>query len=440
MATWYYLDQNTTIPAPGVGIPTSLDSPHTIISALTPKSKSTLLQSAIEGHVLVKNSNNALPLKKPQMISVFGYDAQAPTSLDFSSTIYTTTPLYINYTMWCAGGSGANNPPYIDSPIDAIIRQVREDSTQVAWDFESQNPSVDPSTEACLVFINAYAVEGADRQGLQDTYSNTLVSNVASKCNNTIAVIHNSGPRLVDSFFEHPNVTAIIYAHMPGQGTGMALVELLYGRSNSFGLPYTVAKNETDYGALLYPAEPVGKYLLFPQSDYKEGSYVDYRAFDRRKITPRFEFGFGLTYTTFEYSSLSIERSKKASFASYPPTSEVQQGGNVNLWTELVTVSVTVENTGSIDGDEVVQLYLGIPNAPARQLRGFEKVTIGSGKKARIEFSLTRRDLSVWDVTNQDWHLQRGNYEVYVGRSSRDLPLAKSFSVRAGTLVSVHYD
>ncbi|KAJ5358568.1 uncharacterized protein N7496_010981 [Penicillium cataractarum] len=430
MATWYYLDQNSTVPSPGIGIPTNLQSEHAVVNALTLKSKDTLLKSAIEGHVLVKNENNALPLKKPQMISVFGYDAVAPTSLDFSSTIYTTTPSYVNYTLWCAGGSGASNPPYIDAPIDALKRQAREDSTQVAWDFESQDPTVDTSSEACLVFLNAYAIEGADRVNLRDSYSDTLVTNVASKCNNTIVVIHNSGIRLVDTFIEHPNVTAVIFAHMPGQDTGGALADLLYGRSNAFGrLPYTVAKDESDYGALLFPAEPAGIYKMFPQSNYKEGSYLDYRAFDQKNITPRYEFGFGLTYTTFEYSGLKIELKKKASFAAYPPTKVIRQGGNVNLWTELVTISVTLENTGPVAGDEVPQLYLGIPNAPARQLRGFEKVTIEAGKKTRVEFSVTRRDMSVWDVVHQEWHLQSGEYRVYVGRSSRDLPLTGSFSV-----------
>ncbi|KAJ5689043.1 hypothetical protein N7462_003435 [Penicillium macrosclerotiorum] len=430
MATWYYLNQNDTIKRPGVGIPRRLDTPHTVVSALTSNSKGTLLQSAIEGHVLVKNVNNALPIKGPRMISVFGYDAPAPNTLDFSSAVYTSTPLYVNYTMWCADGSGSNNPPYIDAPIDALKRQARQDNTQIAWDFVSQDPSIDPATEVCLVFINAYAMEGADRKGLRDNYSDTLVSNVAAKCNNTIVIVHNSGIRLVDSFIENPNVTALIFAHMPGQDAGQALVNLLYGLSNSFGrLPYTVAKKESDYGGLLYPAEPQGQYLLFPQSDYKEGSYVDYRAFDHWNITPRYEFGFGLTYTSFEYSNLNIELSQRESLSPFPPTSEIQQGGNVNLWTNIATISVTVENTGPADGDEVAQLYIGIPNAPVRQLRGFEKVSIDAGKRTLLNFSLTRRDLSVWDAIHQAWHLQRGNYKVYVGRSSRDLPLAGSFSI-----------
>lgn len=150
---------------------------------------------------------------------------------------------------------------------------------------------------------------------------------------------------------------------------------------------------------------------------------MDSRALDRRNFTLRFEFGFGLTYTTFEYSSLSIELTKQASFAPCPPTSEVQQGGNVNLWTELVQLSVTMENVGSADGDKVTQLYLGISNMSARQLRGFEKVTIDSGKKTRIDFFLNRRDLSVWDAVHQGWHLQSGNYKVNFGRSCRNLPL-----------------
>ncbi|PMD28787.1 hypothetical protein L207DRAFT_443431 [Hyaloscypha variabilis F] len=110
---------------------------------------------------------------------------------------------------------------------------------------------------------------------IYDDYSDNLVTSVADQCNNTIIVIHNPGPRLVDGFVDHPNVTAIVYAHVPGQDSGEATAALLYGDENFSGkLPYTVAKNESDYGALLNPSQPEGDYVYFPQSDFNEGAFM----------------------------------------------------------------------------------------------------------------------------------------------------------------------
>lgn len=430
MATWYLLDQETLFPNPGVGLPSSVSVAHQAVSALGLGYEDTLLQSAIEGHVLLKNENNALPLQSPRLISVFGYDAQLPTAQDFTSEVYTTTPYYVNYSMWSAGGSGQNTPSYIDAPINAFLRKAREDKFQVAWDFDSQDPTVDATTDACFVFLNAYAIEGADRQGLFDDYSDTLVSNVAGNCNNTMVVIHNAGIRIVDAWIEHPNVTALIYAHMPGQDLGQALLELLWGSSNSWGrLPYTVAKSESDYGALLDPAQPEGEFLIFPQDDFTEGIYTDYRYFDANNIEPRYEFGYGLTYTIFNYSNLVISTNGSGSIDEYPAAAETEQGGNPHLWDTVATVTATVANTGTFAGYEVAQLYVGIPEGPIRQLRGFEKVFIDVDNSGSVQFNLTRRDLSTWDTVAQDWYLPRGYFAIYVGRSSRDLPLTGGFTV-----------
>lgn len=434
MATWYYLDQDSAFPSPGVGMPTSASAAHQAVIATSQDAKPILLQSAIEGHVLVKNTNNALPLKSPKLISVFGYDAYTPmimdlsSSFDFSATA-TRSALYQNGTQFVGGGSGANSPAYVDDPISAIQRRAYEDGSSVLWDFTSESPSVDYTSDVCLVFINSYATEGYDRAGLDDTHSDTIVSNVADNCANTIVVLHNAGIRTAESWVDHTNVTGIIYAHLPGQDTGRALVEILYGDSNPSGrLPYTVAKTESDYGTLLEPSEPAGIYEYFPQSDFSEGVYIDYRAFDKKGIEPQYAFGYGLSYTTFDYSKLKVSK-KSASLSNYPAKALILPGGNPRLFDTLVTVSATVKNTGSVDGQEVAQLYVGIPNGPIRQLRGFDKVLIKSGKSVTVSFSLTRRDLSTWDTTAQEWLLQRGTYNIYVGRSSRDLPLETTLTI-----------
>ena len=353
IAAWYQMGQDTGYPSPGVGMPVDLFAPHAPVIAKSPASKDTLLQGAIEGHVLVKNVNNALPLKAPPLVSLFGYDAVAPLQndpnpvsspwtggdepYDIQSEYTYTAPPYmsqiaINGTMVSGGGSGANSPAYINAPFDAISEQAYQDGTTVLWDFVNVNGTagVDGASAACIVFINAFATEGSDRTGLHDDYSDGLVLAVAAQCNNTIVVIHNAGIRLVDQWIENPNVTAVVFAHLPGQDSGRALVQILYGMTSPSGkLPYTVAKNESDYGSLLSPSQGEGEFALFSQSNFTEGTLIDYRSFDARNIEPRFEFGFGLSYTTFAYSSIQTSLDPNASMGPYP-TGPIVPGGAVS--------------------------------------------------------------------------------------------------------------
>jgi beta-glucosidase len=447
----------SSYPAPGVGMPYNLSEPHTFVNALTRDAKPTIYEGAVEGHVLVKNIKNALPLVSPKLISVFGYDAKAPDMYMPNGLSLTSNPYDIGYgpaifqladafsstvidepydyqvafngTLSVGGGSGANTGPYLSAPLDALQQRAYEDNTVVMWDTVN-NPSLMglmEASDACLVFINAFSTEGLDRAGVQDDYSNDLVNKVAKTCSNTIVVIHNAGTRLVDQFAENENVTAIVFAHLPGQDSGRALVSLLYGDENFSGkLPYTVAKNESDYYSFKH-AEAVTPYGLFPQSDFDEGVYTDYRYFDKHDITPRYEFGFGLSYTTFSYSNLHVSSVKKG-IAAYP-SGAIEQGGAVDLWDTVATVTATVKNTGSKSGAEVAQLYVGIPGGPVKQLRGFDKVQIPAGSSVKVTFPLTRRDLSSWDVVAQKWQLQTGEYKFQVGSSSRKLPLESTLKI-----------
>jgi beta-glucosidase len=291
----------------------------------------------------------------------------------------------------------------------------------VNWDLKSHDPSVNAASDVCLVFINAIATEGWDRDGLHDDFSDGLVQNVARKCANTVVVIHAAGIRLVDQWIEHPNVTATVIAHLPGQDSGTALVKLLYGEAGFSGkLPYTLAKNETDYGSVLHPCEKSSDSDTNPQCDFSEGTYLDYRAFDAQHITPRFEFGFGLSYTTFNYTSMELTREGLA--ASAPCNGE-------NRWDLAATVTVSITNSGDREGEEVAQLYIGIPNSPPRQLRGFEKVRLQPGEDAVLTFELDMRDFAVWDVVSQEWVVQEGEYLIFVGASSRDLRLKDKFVI-----------
>ena len=456
ISAWYFTEQDQDSNVPGVGLPKDLRLPHKSINAKDPASKSTILDGAIQGHVLVKNNRGALPLKSPKILSVFGYDATAPDSHvpgDLFSFGFCASPdsigaalgafgIDVDYvspvsqigsagTLIVGGGSGSNSPAYINAPLDALRDQAYADGSHIFWDTFSLTPTIPSSSDACLVFINAFATEGTDRPGLHDDESDSLIKHVATSCNNTIVVIHNAGVRLVDQFANHPNVTAIIFAHLPGQDSGRAIVSLLYGNASFSGkLPYTVPKNESDYGPLDSPLLPVDKFVNFPQDDFEEGLYIDYRHFNVRNITPRYEFGFGLTYTTFNLSDILVSKITNCK-AQAVPNGVIMPGGRVDLWDIIMAVEVKLTNIGGRDGAEVVQLYVGIPaiGTPARQLRGFEKVDVPFGRTKIVRFSLTRRDLSVWDTTMQEWILHRGEYQIYVGSSSRDLPLSATITI-----------
>ncbi|KAL7895684.1 glycoside hydrolase family 3 protein [Trichoderma sp. SZMC 28014] len=443
IASWYQFNQDQDFPKPGIGMPSNVLDPHEIVDARDPAAAPVLLNGAIEGHVLVKNIKDTLPLKSPRLLSLFGYSAKTPDDFNPSSnSLYSQNwitgqePVNSNYasengvpafgengTMFGGGGSGAITPALAISPFEALKMRAYQDGTALFNDFISDRPSVEPSSDACIVFGNAWSSEGSDRPAIQDDYSDPLIRSVADQCNKTVVIFHNAGPRLVDGFVDHPNITAVIFAHLPGQESGPALVSLLYGDTSPSGkLPYTIAKNESDYGDVLDPAQPKGEFANFPQADFNEGIYLDYRFFDKKGIEPRYEFGFGLSYTTFAYSNISINYIEGAN--TYPwPGGPIVSGGQTDLWDAIATVSVNVKNTGSVAGAEVAQLYVGIPEAPEKQLRGFEKPFIQPNQSETVTFHLTRRDLSVWSVERQKWQLQQGTYKFYVGSSSRRLPL-----------------
>jgi beta-glucosidase len=140
-----------------------------------------------------------------------------------------------------------------------------------------------------------------------------------------------------------------------------------------------------------------------------------------------------LSYTTFDFSALSIKRTKANHDLEAPKSPSEKQdlipeGGILSLWDVVLNVSHNVTNTGHTGSAEVSQLYIGIPGGPLKQLRGFEKKFLGPGETKEFEFAVTRRDLSAW-TSDLGWVLQRGCYQVYVGKSVLDVRLTGSFTV-----------
>jgi beta-glucosidase len=295
--------------------------------------------------------------------------------------------------------------------------------------------------DVCLVFLKTWATEGADRPSLlADWDSTAVVEAVAAFCNNTVVVTHNSGIVMMP-WADNPNVTAIIAAHFPGQESGNAIVDVLYGDVNPSGkLPYTIAFNQSDYSfapianstALLETEDPNAW-----QSDFAEGLLIDYRHFDYYNLSVQFEFGFGLSYTNFSMSNLTVNRVYSGGdISATPPPASTAPGGNPTLYDVLFRAEAVVSNTGKVAGATVAQLYLLLPQVsgsqtptPLRVLRGFEKVSVQPGRSAAVTFDIMRRDISYWDTEQQEWVIAAGSIGAAVGFSSRDLREQATFTL-----------
>ncbi|KAJ7281921.1 putative beta-glucosidase [Mycena rebaudengoi] len=387
-----------------------------------------------EAITLVKNNRKlggGLPLPAPSSmasLAVIGEDAGAsPYGATSCGDGGTGCQVENNGTLTSSGGSWAY-PPYTIDPLAAINAYVRIDGPDINqhlenWDLKAATLQASRS-ETALVFVNAYAKEGNDRHNLT-SYSNgdELIKAVAAVNRNTIVVMHIPGPVIVEAWIDHPNVTAVVIAHLPGQESGNALVPVLWGETSPSGkLPYTVAKKESDWP----PNTIVRDKVLAPQANFTEKLLIDYKWFDAKNIAPRWAFGFGMSYTTFKFGNLAIEETFKADKTSIQPTAEsfVQSHKGNSMYDILYTASVKVTNTGPVRGAEVPQLYISFPKSekqPPYLLRGFDKLDLAPGKSETATFELTRKDLSVWDVIGQRWEIPQGTFTLSVGASSRDL-------------------
>jgi beta-glucosidase len=248
------------------------------------------------------------------------------------------------------------------------------------------------------VFLNTFALETWDRTEYELDWNSTLVvENVAGRCLNTIVVTHSASVNTLP-WANYLNVTAILAAHFPGQESGNVIVNVLWGTANpSAKLPYLIAVHEEDYDIPIVRLDV--SEITSPdawQADFTEGQYIDYRRLDHLGIDPLYEFGFGLSYTTFDlHPSVRIEKRARGVPAAAPLASAEKNtpGGNVDLWKTILRLQTKVTNTGSVAGVMVPQLYLSYPNdnntampadgTPAQVLRGFDKVFLEPGETGR---------------------------------------------------------
>jgi beta-glucosidase len=387
------------------------------------------------GTVLLKNVNQALPLKAPKSIAVFGNDAGDDTQGFYNQ---------VNFeygTLAAGGGSGTGRLTYLVTPLGAIQQRAAQDNALVQYWLNNTLIANSNITdlwipqipEVCIVFLKTWAEEGADREHLSvDWDGNEVVESVAKDCNNTVVVTHSSGINTLP-FADHPNVTAILAAHYPGQESGNSIVDILYGKVNPSGhLPYTIALNGSDYNAPPTTAIATNGTDDW-QSWFDEKLEIDYRYFDARNMSVRYEFGYGLSYTTFNLSNLQSVPLLDA-VTSAPEDRPIQPGGNPALWDYIYNVTISVTNTGGYDGAAVPQLYVSFPastapaGTPPKQLRGFEKVFLSRKQTQTVSFQLMRRDLSYWDIISQQWLIPEGEITLSVGWSSRDLQASTTVS------------
>ncbi|MBW0460913.1 hypothetical protein O181_000628 [Austropuccinia psidii MF-1] len=375
--------------------------------------------------IILKNVNNALPLKPPKEIDsivVIGSDAgdnpQGPNSC--------TDRACNNGTLAVGWGSGSAEFSHLIAPSTAIQNYVMERNPTITYqaifdDFAySKIGNASAHADVALVHVNSNSGEGyltvdgnmGDRNNISLwNAGHEMILKAAEVCRNVIVIIHAVGPVEMECWINHPNVTGVLFAGLPGQETGNSEVDVLWGKVNPSGrLPFTIAKSRTDYPAdVLYNST-----MAVPQVTYSEKSEIDYRHFDAKSITPRFEFGFGLSYTNFKYHSLAIYSSVRS------------QNSWENLLERVVKVRFQLTNIGSRPGHEVAQLYLGFPNhvkEPPKVLRGFERVFLDVQQTSRVVLHLRRKDISYWDVVSQSWRIPHGEFKIMIGASSRHILL-----------------
>jgi beta-glucosidase len=258
----------------------------------------------------------------------------------------------------------------------------------------------------CLGFNEEWEGEAIDRDELtlpEDQLN--LLDRVLEVNKKVLIVLNNATPILMSDWID--DVPCIIEAFYPGQEGGHALADIIFGDVSPSGkLPITFPKRWQD--SPVYETYPGTKEL----ADYKEGIFVGYRHFDTYNIESLFPFGYGLSYTTFEYSDLKIS-----------PTKVTQE--------DTVIVKVKIKNTGEISGDEIVQLYIRDVHASVerefKSLRGFIRVSLDPGENKTVVFKVKKTDLSFYDVNKRKWIAEPGGFEVLVGSSSRDIRLKGEF-------------
>ena len=359
---------------------------------------------ATESMVLLKNDDKILPLKKEGKIAIIGAFAKQPR--------------------YQGGGSSHVNPTKLDNAFEEIQKIVqgnaeilyedgyKMDSEEIDQSLIQRAVEIAKNSNVAIVFAGLpehYESEGYDRKHMSlPEAHNLLIEEVAKVQPNVVVVLSNGSP------VEIPwvnSVKGILESYLGGQASGGAVADILFGIVNPSGkLAETFPKKLSDNPS----------YLNFPgegdRVEYREGIFVGYRYYDKKQMEPLFPFGHGLSYTTFEYSNMWVSRREMND-------------------DETVEVRVRVKNTGNVKGKEIVQLYVrdceSTVNRPEKELKGFEKVELEPGEEKIVSFILDKRAFAYYNTELKDWHVESGEFEILVGRSSRDIVLRERVIVNS---------
>ena len=351
-------------------------------------------RAAAQSIVLLKNETGLLPLAKGEKVAVIGDFAQTPR--------------------YQGAGSSAVNSIKVDSFLDCLAESGLN-SIGYAKGFDRQGkPDEALKAEAVLLAKNANVVllcmgldeikesEGIDRADMKLAENQLELLAAVAAANPNVVVLLSAGSSLESAWVK--DCKALVYGCLGGQAGAGALVEVLTGAQNPCGkLAETWARSYADTPA----RENFGG--DGPTVEYREGLYVGYRYYDTAGVPTAFPFGYGLSYTSFAYSDLKADETG---------------------------VTLTVTNTGSCAGAEVVQLYVAKPDAkvfrPVKELKGFTKVQLEAGESKTVTIPLDDKAFRYWNVATDRWEVEGGSYQLLVGASSADIRLTAAVTV-AGT-------
>lgn len=366
-----------------------LDRPQldTTIKEDNPYSRDVAYRLSCESAVLLKN-DSVLPLKKGSNVVLMGPGADI---------------------IPCGGGSGSVDPLYSISLYEGMSRLGEDFPVTIVG--EDYRKAVRTLKEADAVVVSV----GFDRQTEKEDHDRTfalpqgqdeLIEFAAEHNDNVIVVIYSGGA--VDMRRWHDKVEAVLMGWYPGQEGGLAIARMLAGEISPSGrLPISIEASPEDNPAYdnYYVEEPMTKRGHSTLNvTYGEGIFVGYRGYEKNDVSPLYPFGYGLTYTSFEYSDLMV----------------IEKGDGVD-------VTLTVTNTGNFDAAEVVQIYVGEDNPcvarPAKELKGYDKVFIPKGESAVVNVRLPESAFAFYDVDIHDWRINPGTFTIMVGASSQDIKL-----------------
>ena len=359
-------------------------------------------RAAEESLVLLKNEGSLLPLAAGSKVAVIGDFAKNPRYQGAGSSMVNSTQVDVLLDK------------LIDSELNVIGYQQGFDRHGKP-DAALQKSACELATQAdtvilCMGLDEIAESEGLDRSNLRLAQNQVDLLQAVAAVNPKIVVVLYSGSVVETPWLD--NCQALLYAALGGQAGAGAVADALTGKVNPCGklaetwpLTYADIPSAADFATRRKTVE------------YREGLYIGYRYFTTAEKAVRFPFGYGMSYTTFAYSDMAAD----------------EQG-----------VSLTVTNTGSVAGTEIVQLYIAKKNSelfrPAKELKGFARVTLAPGEKQRITITLDDKAFRFWNVKANRWEIEGGEYELLVGASVEDIRLCEKISVHGTATVHPYED